>query len=137
MKELTKTQIEKLSQKDLLDYAINLYQNTPLEVSEISSLCNVTRTRLYNNIAKRGLQPNRQNSLIKNALAAAKLDAELEVKTLTEEIGVLKYFLSLEEEKVAEGEKTIAELRHRLNPKVKTSRIASGNLKMVKTKKVQ
>lgn len=136
MKILTSLQIRKLSQRDLVSYAIELYNNE-VPVADVVAATGVTRTRLYNNLAKQGLAPNRQLSSVRVESEAAEQQHKEAVDSLREEIGVLKYLLR---EKEAENEEllaTISELKKRMAGKSRTTSIESGTLKVAKRKKIQ
>mgnify|MGYP001378971044 CR=1 FL=1 len=136
MKILTSLQIRKLSQKELVAYAIELYNND-VPVADVVEATGVTRTRLYNNLAKQGLAPNRQLSSVRVESEAAEKQHKETVDSLREEIGVLKYLLREKESEVEDLWATVSELKKRVAGKAKTTSIEAGTIKVAKRKKIQ
>ncbi len=98
---IEKPDLSALSDAQCLQLAINLYDEmTP--VSDIMELTGVTRTRLYNNLRKRGKNPNRQSSNVKAEAEQAIQSYKNEANELREQLGVLKYLLERKEVELAD-----------------------------------
>ncbi len=98
-----KRDIAGMTDKELIAYGIELYESN-MPVAEVLELTGLTRTRLYNNLAKQGLSPNRQVSNVK-AEADREIDFYKEqANEAREEIGALKYQIQRLQELVEELE---------------------------------
>ena len=98
--DLTEQQIQALQPKQLIDYAIYMYTSgQPVQV--IMNQCGLTRTRLYNQMRKRGISPNRQAPIMPVALDNELLSLYNEAR---EEIGALKYQLNETRQRIADLE---------------------------------
>lgn len=86
--------VTQMDSKELIDHAIELYESG-VDVNEVLASTGLTRTRLYNNLKKRGKSPNRQVSNVKAEADrewSAKVDFyKDEFMAAREEIGALKY----------------------------------------------
>lgn len=88
--DLTDQQIQALQPKQLIDYAISMYTcGQPVQL--IMNQCGLTRTRLYNQMRKRGISPNRQAASMPVTLDNELLSLYNEAR---EEIGALKFQLN-------------------------------------------
>ena len=74
----------------------------------------ITRTRLYNNLRRRGESPNRQVSTVKAAADKQTAFYKEEADRAREEVGALKYQNSLLEAKLEKSEERNAELKKRM-----------------------
>lgn len=99
--------VTQMDSKELIDHAIELYESG-VDVNEVLASTGLTRTRLYNNLKKRGKSPNRQVSNVKAEADrewSAKVDFyKEEFMAAREEIGALKYQLQQVVQKLEELE---------------------------------
>ena len=99
--------VTEMDSGELIDHAIELYESG-VDVNEVLASTGLTRTRLYNNLKKRGKSPNRQVSNVKAEADrewSAKVDFyKEEFMAAREEIGALKYQLQQVVQKLEELE---------------------------------
>ena len=110
---MSKKNVDKMNDQELVAYAIELYDKV-VPVAEIMEITGITRTRLYNNLRRRGETPNRQVSTVKAAADKQTAFYKEEADRAREEVGALKYQISLLEAKIAKLSDTNAELNKRM-----------------------
>ena len=91
---MSKKNVDKMNDQELVAYAIELYDKV-VPVAEIMEITGITRTRLYNNLRRRGESPNRQVSTVKAAADKQTAFYKEEADRAREEVGALKYQISL------------------------------------------
>ena len=110
---MSKKNVDKMNDQELVAYAIELYDKV-VPVAEIMEITGITRTRLYNNLRRRGETPNRQVSTVKAAADKQTAFYKEEADRAREEVGALKYQISLLEAKIDKLSDTNAELNKRM-----------------------
>ena len=110
---MSKKNVDKMNDQELVAYAIELYDKV-VPVAEIMDITGITRTRLYNNLRRRGESPNRQVSTVKAAADKQTAFYKEEADRAREEVGALKYQNSLLEAKLEKSEERNAELKKRM-----------------------
>ena len=110
---MSKKNVDKMNDQELVAYAIELYDKV-VPVAEIMEITGITRTRLYNNLRRRGESPNRQVSTVKAAADKQTAFYKEEADRAREEVGALKYQISLLEAKLQKSEERNAELNKRM-----------------------
>jgi len=110
---MSKKNVDKMNDQELVAYAIELYDKV-VPVAEIMEITGITRTRLYNNLRRRGETPNRQVSTVKAAADKQTAFYKEEADRAREEVGALKYQISLLEAKIDKLSNTNAELNKRM-----------------------
>ena len=110
---MSKKNVDKMNDQELVAYAIELYDKV-VPVAEIMEITGITRTRLYNNLRRRGETPNRQVSTVKAAADKQTAFYKEEADRAREEVGALKYQISLLEAKLQKSEERNAELNKRI-----------------------
>lgn len=110
---MSKKNVDKMNDQELVAYAIELYDKV-VPVAEIMEITGITRTRLYNNLRRRGESPNRQVSTVKAAADKQTAFYKEEADRAREEVGALKYQISLLEAKIDKLSDTNAELNKRM-----------------------
>ena len=110
---MSKKNVDKMNDQELVAYAIELYDKV-VPVAEIMEITGITRTRLYNNLRRRGETPNRQVSTVKAAADKQTAFYKEEADRAREEVGALKYQISLLEAKLPKSEERNAELNKRM-----------------------
>ena len=110
---MSKKNVDKMNDQELVAYAIELYDKV-VPVAEIMEITGITRTRLYNNLRRRGESPNRQVSTVKAAADKQTAFYKEEADRAREEVGALKYQISLLEAKIDKLSETNAELNKRI-----------------------
>lgn len=110
---MSKKNVDKMNDQELVAYAIELYDKV-VPVAEIMEITGITRTRLYNNLRRRGETPNRQVSTVKAAADKQTAFYKEEADRAREEVGALKYQISLLEAKLQKSEERNAELNKRM-----------------------
>ena len=110
---MSKKNVDKMNDQELVAYAIELYDKV-VPVAEIMEITGITRTRLYNNLRRRGESPNRQVSTVKAAADKQTAFCKEEADRAREEVGALKYQISLLEAKIDKLSDTNAELNKRM-----------------------
>ena len=81
-----------MKHKNDIDEAIRLYREGE-PVADITKKTGVTRTRLYNNLRKRGISANRQISLVKAEAERSNDFWIARYQSAREEVGKLKHLL--------------------------------------------
>ena len=107
---MSKKNVEKMNDQELIAYAIELYDQV-VPVADIMAETGITRTRLYNNLRKRGETPNRQVSTVKAAADKQTAFYKEEAQRTREEVGALKYQISLLEAELEKSKETIKKLK--------------------------
>ncbi len=110
---MSKKNVDKMNDQEVVAYAIELYDKV-VPVAEIMEITGITRTRLYNNLRRRGESPNRQVSTVKAAADKQTAFYKEEADRAREEVGALKYQISLLEAKIDKLSDTNAELNKRM-----------------------
>ena len=110
---MSKKNVDKMNDQEVVAYAIELYDKV-VPVAEIMEITGITRTRLYNNLRRRGETPNRQVSTVKAAADKQTAFYKEEADRAREEVGALKYQISLLEAKIDKLSDTNAELNKRM-----------------------
>ena len=110
---MSKKNVDKMNDQELVAYAIELYDKV-VPVAEIMEITGITRTRLYNNLRRRGETPNRQVSTVKAAADKQTAFYKEEADRAREEVGALKYQISWLEAKLQKSEERNAELNKRI-----------------------
>ena len=110
---MSKKNVDKMNDQELVAYASELYDKV-VPVAEIMEITGITRTRLYNNLRRRGESPNRQVSTVKAAADKQTAFYKEEADRAREEVGALKYQISLLEAKIDKLSDTNAELNKRM-----------------------
>ena len=107
---MSKKNVEEMNDHELIAYAIQLYDQV-VPVADIMEETGITRTRLYNNLRKRGETPNRQVSTVKAAADKQTAFYKEEADRAREEVGALKYQISLLEAELEKSKETIKKLK--------------------------
>ena len=108
---MSKKNVEEMNDQELIAYAIELYDQV-VPVADIMAETGITRTRLYNNLRKRGETPNRQVSTVKAEADRQTAFYKEEADRAREEVGEFKYKVTLLEaeiEKLKEANKKLKE----------------------------
>ena len=110
---MSKKNVDKMNDQELVASAIELNDKVD-PVAAIMEITGITRTRLYNNLRRRGESPNRQVSTVKAAADKQTAFYKEEADRAREEVGALKYQISLLAAKIDKLSDTNAELNKRM-----------------------